>query len=298
MRRRYPTISEKWDGGSITGIYKNNNASGVTLIMYNYFLYKGNVDMYVDGINVPFQSNYRFGDTKEHKVVLGFSEKQVTTCQMFSNCENMISVDFRLFNTSQVVDMSQMFAFCTSLTSLDLQSFDTSNVMNMNGMFMNCSNMISLDVSSFNTSKVETMETMFMHCESISSIDISSFNVSNVSSMYCMFFNCKSLKYINFPTIFTYSDVSSTERMFGSCGSITSIDLSFLDTSSVLDTSYMFMNCSKLQYIKMMGDVSNNRHVSFMFLNINATGTFKYNSNYDYGDILNVLPSTWTAVPV
>jgi hypothetical protein len=59
----------------------------------------------------------------------------------------------------------------------------------------------------------------------------------------------------------------------------------------------MFYGCSNLTEIKMGGDVSKVTNANDMFYDINTTGVFYYNSAYDYTVILNVLPSTWTAVP-
>jgi hypothetical protein len=60
----------------------------------------------------------------------------------------------------------------------------------------------------------------------------------------------------------------------------------------------MFYECRQLTEIKMGGDVSNVTNVENMFGGyIASSGTFYYNSSYDYSKIIAKLPSGWTSVP-
>ena len=56
---------------------------------------------------------------------------------MFEGCENLTSVSFSGFDTSNVTGMNEMFDGCKSLTSLYLRNFDTCKVNNMSYMFRN-----------------------------------------------------------------------------------------------------------------------------------------------------------------
>ena len=86
--------------------------------------------------------------------------------------------------------------------------------------------------------------------------------------------------------------------MFSGCNGLTSLDLSNFGTSKVTNMSSMFVNCSSLTSLKMMGNINKLQSTGSMFSNITTTGTFYYNSAYNYSKITNVLPSTWTAVAV
>ena len=151
------------------------------------------------------------------------------------------------------------------------------NFTNAAFMFSGCLSLTSLDLSSFDTSKVTTMGCMFEGCKSLTSLDLSNFDTSSVTNM---------------------------SNMFECCISLTTLDLSSFDTSSVTDMSNMFYMESisgvrpSLISLKMMGDISNVLYVDDMFYYINTTGTFYYNSAYDYSKIIAALPSTWTAVNV
>lgn len=93
------------------------------------------------------------------------------------------------------------------------------------------------------------------------------------------------------------SNVTTMSCMFLHCDNITSLDLSSWDTSNVRDMEHMFDGCRKLTELRMGGDISKLDGWVGMFEGINTTGTFYYNSQYDYSKIISELPSTWTAVP-
>lgn len=48
----------------------------------------------------------------------------------------------------------------------------------------------------------------------------------------------------------------------------------------------------------MTGNVSKVTKPVSMFKDITTTGTFEYNPAYNYSKIINLLPSTWTAVAI
>lgn len=94
------------------------------------------------------------------------------------------------------------------------------------------------------------------------------------------------------------NNFTNAGNMFAYCTSLTSLDLSNFDTSKVISSDWMVANCSSLTSLKMMGDINKMSTPSDMFYDITTTGTFYYNSAYDYSKIISVLPSTWTAVAV
>ena len=189
----------------------------------------------------------------------------------FSNNQSLISLNKNFFKGIKPVGpLYWVFSYCRNLISLDLTELDVSNVNNMEGMFNYCTDLTSLDLSNWDTSKVTTMGYMFNNCEKLTSL--------------------ASIKY------WDTSNVTSMDYMFSGCRSLTSLDLSNWDTSNVSEMSFMFSNCQSLTEIRMGGDVSRIDINHGMFDNIASGGTFYYNSAYDYSRIIELLPSTWTAV--
>ena len=60
-----------------------------------------------------------------------------------------------------------------------------------------------------------------------------------------MFKDCFNLVTVKFVLKFTFA-ANSTQEMFRSCHSLTSLDVSNFDTQQVKDMSYMFYNCESL----------------------------------------------------
>ena len=150
-----------------------------------------------------------------------FNTENVTNMSfMFYWCGNLLSLDVSNFNTAKVENMKGMFYCCSKLPSLDVSSFNTENVTDMYKMFYWCGNLQSLDVSSFNTENVTNMEDMFGQCRELQSLDLSSFNTANVENMSYMFEYCNKLNAIYASDKFTTSNVTSSNKMFYNCFSL------------------------------------------------------------------------------
>ena len=98
--------------------------------------------------------------------------KPTTTYAWFANCTNMTEIVGmkEYLNTVNVVHMGSMFSDCNNLTSLDLSGLNTAKVYNMQHMFNSCRNLSCLDISSFNTSGVYYMSRMFANCNKLKTI--------------------------------------------------------------------------------------------------------------------------------
>jgi surface protein len=97
------------------------------------------------------------------------------------------------------IALNNMFAGCTNLISVNTKGWDTSNVMNMLNMFNGCRSLVTLDLSNFNTNKVTNMNWMFYNCSSLETLDMRNFDTSNTTAnMRDMFYNCSSLHTLRF----------------------------------------------------------------------------------------------------
>ena len=96
--------------------------------------------------------------------------------QLFSYCECIESINFKIFYRNNVTDMSYMFYECSPIKELNLSNFNTNNVTNMNGMCSGCSSLKELNLSNFNTNNVTNMSYMFYECSSLKELNLSNFN--------------------------------------------------------------------------------------------------------------------------
>ncbi len=140
--------------------------------------------------------------------------------QYFSGISNVVEMDLRGLDTSNVTSMYAMFYICNNLESLNLSSFNTSKVETMQ-TFLYSNKIKSLDLSSFDTSNVTNMEQMIAMCSNITSLDISNFNTSKVTNTKQMFFADGSLKTIYVSSDFVVDEVTESGNMFQNCSSLT-----------------------------------------------------------------------------
>ncbi len=255
-------------------------------LMYNNSMVDYIVHMFVDNVEITPTLNYTFETLGEHTVKMFIDTSNVTSMyEMFSNCNNLTSLDLSSFNTSNVTYMGFMFANCYDLISINFgDNFDTSKVTGMDGMFSRSSGLTSLDLSSFDTSNVTHMGWMFSHCNNLTSLDLSSFNTSAVTSMDGMFYDCWNLTSLDLSS-FDTSNVYDMYDMFNGCNSLTSLDLSSFDTSKVTNMREMFYYCESLTSLDLRGwDLSNLKYGDCAFYGV-GSNTNKTLEEIVIGDI-------------
>ena len=247
-----------------------------------------------------------------------FNGELLSGNNMFYGCSNLTSLP--QLNTSKVVDLSSMFQSCSNLTTIP--QMDTSNAVNLSKMFYGCYKLTS--IPQLNTSKAVDLSGLFYQCTNLTSIP--QMDTSNVTSMKDLFAACLNLTSI--PQLNT-SKVTDTSGMFNSCSKLTAIpqldtsnvktfggnsigygmfndcqnleSVGVLDLSSATHLGYIFSNCYKLREVKFKGDPSKVTAYNSMFSgagkNVEGGSILYYDSRYDYSNIINNLPSTWTAIP-
>jgi surface protein len=197
--------------------------------------------------------------TKENNTInMKFNHGNQECVLTFSELTNITEIDLSKFDVN-LKNMGNFFLNCKSLISINFKNFNTSEVMNMGTMFANCYNLVSLDLSGFDTSKVEHMDNMFANCISLTSLNLSNFKSNVKFHSENMFQNCISLKYLDLSNLDT-SKNTNMKSMFQNCTSLTSLNLSNFNFNSIkplTDFNFdeiiisMFYNCTKLNYINI-----------------------------------------------
>ena len=187
---------------------------------------------WLDGTTIKF---YAEGYTDSNRKIPLNADSSL----MFAYCRNLTSIDFSVFDTTNVTDMSRMFCECSNFTSLDLSSFNTKNVTDMHDMFFECSNLASLNLSSFDTSNVTDMSRMFFECSNLTSLDLSSFYTSNVTDIRQMFMKCSKIEKIFASSNFVTTAATTHYNMFVFCNSlIGGAGTTYDDTNFINDIIY------------------------------------------------------------
>ena len=178
------------------------------------------------------------------------------TAYWFYGCENMVSADVHLLDTSAATTMASMFYGCSSLESVNIAGISVSSVTSMASMFSGCTSLVSLDMSGLDTQSLINMTNMFYGCRSLSSVNLSGFNTEKVTNMQYMFYNCSSLTSVDLSS-FSTPLLSNCSSMFYGCSSLISIDMRNMQTksgtssSTGTNTSSMFGGCVSLTEISL-----------------------------------------------
>lgn len=207
--------------------------------------------------DVATKTVYYYTDVE--KIILN-----VDSNAMFHSLVNLKSLDVSSFDTSKVKGMGNMFFGDEKLVSLDLSNFDTQSLTNMDKMFYGMSNLTSLNISSFDTSKVTNMDSLFYGMVNIENINVSNFDTRSATNMNHMFSSMHKLKQLQLPATFNTSSVTDMGYMFYNSKSLTSLDVSMLNTEKVTNMREMFGYLESVTSIKF-GSGFNTKNVTDMY---------------------------------
>ncbi len=92
-----------------------------------------NVEIYLDNIKKEFtrRIDRDFKKNRKYHIKLKFKILLEDCSFMFYNCDDIISIDLRYFDASNVKNMSNMFRSCRDLISVNLSNLNTTNLTNM-----------------------------------------------------------------------------------------------------------------------------------------------------------------------
>lgn len=115
---------------------------------------------------------------------------------LFSDCSNIIEIDFGKIDFTLSTSFNSMFYNCSNLEKLDVSNFNTENSKSFKNMFYNCSKLKEIDVSKFKTKFCENIVSMFEDCKSLESIDMLKWNINSLKYINRLFSGCSKLKII------------------------------------------------------------------------------------------------------
>ena len=240
--------------------------------------------------------DYKFKKNGNYTFEIIFNNKITDLANLFESCQQIISLDFSDFDTSEITNMKAMFFKCTKLEEIKgLNKFITNKVNNMSSMFAYCEELEYLDLSNFDfsnvtsvqsifnrcyklkeikginklvTNKVNDIDSMFQLCKELEFLDLSDFDTSSVTTMAGIFNECYQLKEIKGINKFITDKVENMYAMFQACTNLEYLDLSNFNTSNVRDFSWMFNQCNKLKYLNLL---------NFTLINCKTKNMFVFN---------------------
>jgi surface protein len=232
-----------------------------------------------------------WADDKKINVTNGefqFSEDGKTTVKIYFKKEmefldgffahtSLVEIDLSHFDASQITSMSGVFKSCNKLEKINYgDKFNTNSLTSTYELFSGCAALTEIDLSQFNTTNVNNMDSMFEYCSKLEDITFGkNFKTSKVLRMRKMFGSCVSLTSIDLSS-FDTSKVEMFESMFEGCTSLKSIDTEYIKTDSALDISGMFAGCTSLTSIDINFNMANIRDISFLFSGCSALQTVNF----------------------
>ena len=172
---------------------------------------------------------------------------------MFHNCQFLTEINFPpSFETNSVVKMVAMFGKCHNLIKLDLRYFDTSNVENMFTLFDHCNSLeeILIDNSKFTTGKTKDMGYMFNKCEKLKNFPISHFNTKNAQFLNYTFSECEAVTDLDLSN-FIIHDKADISHMLDGCSNLTKLNISSFVINEENIINNMFDNLGQISEIKV-----------------------------------------------
>ena len=209
-------------------------------------------------LKTPHYFFLNFSTKGIHSIKIIFKKILTSYKKLFSNCKNLIEIDFSHFQCSNYVDsFEQMFSNCNNLTSLDVSHFNTKNSTSFESMFEGCTKLQNIDLSNFNSSKCENISKMFMNCKNITEIDMINFDLKN----------------LRYNIFFYFWGKNAIDRLFDGCNNLRMISLNTNFNEEIMNRTSIFEG-------------------------ISPSGTFIYRKENKRNKILEQLPYNWQRIEI
>ena len=154
-----------------------------------------------------------------HRTIYVSNDVVITRMQIYYQ-SSLLTVEYMCIDEN-ITSCGGLVANAKKLTYINTDNWDTKNAKDMSSMFVGCELLTDLNLSHLDTSQVESMRMMFWGCKSLQNLNVIGWNTSKVVDMY---------------------------GMFGSC-TMTTLDISSFDTSSVTEYNSMFSGFSSTQEV-------------------------------------------------
>ena len=209
------------------------------------------------------------------------TSKVKNMCNLFFYCKNLTELNLNSFNTKNVTDMSYMFVCCANLKNIDCSKMNAGNVTSAYDMFSNCEKIEAISLPNFSKKLIGIcgytqkspidrpfieINGMFEKCRNLTNLNLSNIDMSNIRDTEYMFYDCRKLNNIGLAFLKNTQKVKNMSYMFSGCSSLTSLDLTPLDTQNVTNMGYMFSGCSGLTGLDLTPlNTQNVMNMSWMF---------------------------------
>ena len=187
-------------------------------------------------------------------------------------------------------DSSNLFMDMDKLETVDTYNLNTSRTVNMSGLFNNCDVLKKVSgTEKWDTSKVTVLDDAFNLCVVLPELNVTGWDVSNVVSSERMFNRNYALASLPGHEDWVMSANKSAWSMFERCSSLTELDATNWDLSSMENMRGMFCRCTALKQVAGMGewDTGNLQSTWDMFARCSSLETLEGMANWNLDNAVN-----------
>ena len=133
------------------------------------------------------------------------------TC-LFRDCRSLKEIKITIDNRF-IKDISQMFSGCEELVSVEIKLPVNSRINNMSSLFNRCSSLTDVSITAPTEIKLKDASKMFKRCEKLTSLALRKIKITNDTCTYRMFDRCHALEQIDM-------NITCDEDLFKDCESL------------------------------------------------------------------------------
>ena len=163
----------------------------------------------------------------------------------------------------------------------------------MNGLLYECTSLTEISFDGWETTSLESLQNFLRNCSSLKTADVSDLDTETVTNMHRTFYGCGALESIIGLDQWDTNKVVYMHQMFLGVGAksstMTEIDISNFDSSSVTVTSYMFSGCTNIKTVRFgeKWDMAKVTNTNNMFLNCGSLTTICVAKDWNTSKLTN-----------
>ena len=173
--------------------------------------------------------------SKFNKIIVESKEQlQAIIRERYNN--NNSFIDLTDIDISGLNDLLGVFFKLYNMEYVDISGWDTSNVIDMNFMFSQCKKLKKIiGIENLDVSKLRCTNSMFYGCENLVELDLTNWNPISLQRAWSMFDDCSNLKIIKNIENWQLPNIMDVSYMFHNCVKL-DVDLSNWDLTNIKDS--------------------------------------------------------------
>jgi predicted ribosomally synthesized peptide with SipW-like signal peptide len=170
---------------------------------------------------------------------------------LFRDMTALTVVDSENLDTSRSDNFYELFRGCTKLQEVKgVNDWDISSVTNLHATFYDCDGLVNLDLSGWDTGNVTLMDYTFANSDNLATVNGTGWDLSRVENATSLFMNCGKLQSVAGSGNWNLGNCTELKWMFQNNASLTYVDATDWNLSSLTRADGMFLSCGVLETVE------------------------------------------------